>query len=64
MSYYLEPDSHIIDKIKVVLDFSNYATEKELEHITTCIDISDLATKMILLFIKMIFIYINMFQLV
>ena len=35
MSYYLEPDSHIIDKIKVVLDFSNYATEKELEHITT-----------------------------
>ena len=26
MSYYLEPDSHIKDKVKVVLDFPNYAT--------------------------------------
>ena len=28
MSYYLEPDSHIRDKVKVVLDLSNYATKK------------------------------------
>ena len=35
MSYYLEPDSHIRDKVKVVLDFSNYVTKKELEH-TNC----------------------------
>ena len=26
MSYYPEPDSHVIDKVKVVLDLSNYAT--------------------------------------
>ena len=28
MSYSLEPDSHIRDKVKVVLDLSNYATKK------------------------------------
>ena len=28
MSYYPEPDSHIRDKVKVALDFSNYATKK------------------------------------
>ena len=28
MSYYPEPDSHIIDKVKVVLYLSNYATKK------------------------------------
>ena len=28
MSYYPEPDSHIRDKDKVVLDLSNYATKK------------------------------------
>ena len=28
MSYYLEPDIHIRDKVKVVLDLSNYATKK------------------------------------
>ena len=32
MTYYPEPDSHIRDKVKVVLDFSNYATKKELHH--------------------------------
>ena len=48
MSYYPEPDSHIRDKVKVVLDLSNYVTKKELEH-ATCIDTSDLATKKILL---------------
>ena len=31
MTYYPEPDSHIGDKVKVVLDLSNYATEKELD---------------------------------
>ena len=44
MSYYPEPDSHIRDKVKVVLDLSNYATKKELEH-ATGVDISDLAAK-------------------
>ena len=28
MSYCPEPDSHIREKVKVVLDLSNYATEK------------------------------------
>ena len=44
MSYYPEPKSHIRDKVKVVLDLSNYATKKELEH-TTCVNTSDLAAK-------------------
>ena len=48
MSYYPEPDSEIRDKIKVVLDLSNYATKKELDH-TTGVDTSDLAAKKILL---------------
>ena len=34
MSYYPEPDSHTRDKVKVVLELSNYATKKELEHVT------------------------------
>ena len=33
MSYYPGRDSYIRDKVKVVLDLSNYATKKELEHI-------------------------------
>ena len=44
MSYYPEPDSDIRDKIKVVLDLSNYATKKELDH-ATGVDTSDLAAK-------------------
>ena len=28
MSFYSEPDSHVRDKAKVLLDFSNYATKK------------------------------------
>ena len=28
MSYYPEPDGHIRDKVKVVLDLSNYATKR------------------------------------
>ena len=34
MDYYPEPDCHIRDKIKVVLDLPNYATKKELQHAT------------------------------
>ena len=52
MSYYPETDSHIRDKVKVVLDLSNYATKKELEH-ATGIDTSDLAAKKILLLWKL-----------
>ena len=44
MSYYPEPDSLIIYIKKVVLDFSNYATKKELDHAR-----GDLATKKILI---------------
>ena len=44
MSYYPEPNSHIRDKVKVVLDLSNYATKKELEH-TAGIDKSDAVAK-------------------
>ena len=29
MSYYPEPFSHVRDKVKAVLDMSNYATKKE-----------------------------------
>ena len=28
MSYYPEPDSHIRNKVKLVLDLTNYATKK------------------------------------
>ena len=44
MSYYPEPDSHIRDKVKVVLDLSNCATKKELGH-AAGVDTSDLAAK-------------------
>ena len=48
MSYYPEPGSHIRDKVKVVLNLSNYATKKELSD-ATGVDASDLAAKKILL---------------
>ena len=32
MSYYPESDSHIRDKIIVLLELSNYATTKEVRH--------------------------------
>ena len=48
MSYYPELDSHIKDKVKVVLDLSDYATKKELEHATGT-DTSDVAAKKIVL---------------
>ena len=44
MIYYPEPDSHIRDKVKVVLDLSNYVTKKELDH-ATGVDVPDLAAK-------------------
>ena len=44
ISYYPEPDIYIRDEVKVVLDLSNYATEKELGHGTGA-DTSDLAAK-------------------
>ena len=47
MSYYPESDSHIRDKVKVVLKLSNYATKKELKH-ATGVDTSDLPAKKIL----------------
>ena len=42
MNYYPEPDSHITDKVKVVLELPNYATKKELDN-ATGVDASDLA---------------------
>ena len=42
MNYYPEPDSHIRDKVKVVLELSYYVTKKELYHVTR-VDTSDLA---------------------
>ena len=44
MSYYAESDSHIRDKVKVVLGLSNYATKTERYH-ATGLDTSDLAVK-------------------
>ena len=44
MSCYSEPDSHIKDRVKVVLDSSSYATKEELDH-ATGVDTSDLAAK-------------------
>ena len=44
MSYYPKPDSHITDKVKVVLDLSNYATKEKLND-ATGFDTSNLAAK-------------------
>ena len=44
MSYYPEPNSHIRDKVKVVLDLLNYATKTELDH-ASGVDTPDLAAK-------------------
>ena len=51
MSYYPESDNHIRDKVKVVLDLSNYVSKKELDH-ATGVDISDLAGKNIFIALK------------
>ena len=52
MSYYPEPNSHIRDKVKVVLDLTSYVTKKKLEH-ATGMDKSDTAAKKILLLSKL-----------
>ena len=44
MSYYLEPDSHIRDRVYVVLNLTNSASREELDH-ATVFDTSDLAAK-------------------
>ena len=44
MSFYPEPDSHIRDKVKVILDLSDYATKKEWAH-ATGVDTSNVADK-------------------
>ena len=49
MHHYTEQDSHIRDKVKVVLDLSNYATKKELEHATGLIHLIYLLKKFIAL---------------
>ena len=49
MNHYSEPDSQSRHKVKVVLDFSNYATKKESDH-ATGVETSDLAAKIFLLF--------------
>ena len=48
MSYYPQLDFHIRDKVRIVLDLSNYVTKKEIEH-AAGVDTSDLASKNILL---------------
>ena len=52
ISYYPELDIHVRDNVKVVLDLSNYATRKVLEH-ASGVDTSDLAAKKILLLWKL-----------
>ena len=44
MAYYPEPDSHIRDKVKLVLNLLNYPIKKELGH-ATGVDTSNLAAK-------------------
>ena len=44
MSYYPQPDGHTRDKAKVVLNVTNYATKKELEH-ASGVETSDLTVK-------------------
>ena len=44
MSCYPETDIHSRDKVKVLLDLSNYATKKKLDH-ATGVDISNLSAK-------------------
>ena len=51
MSYFPETDSHIKDKVKIVLDLLNYAAKKELNH-TTGVDTFDLAATKYLIALK------------
>ena len=38
MNYYPEPDIHVRNKVKVILDLSNYATKKKKKEHATAID--------------------------
>ena len=49
MSCYPEPDSHIRDEVKVVLDLSNYAAKRELEHTTSIVHLIYLLKNILLL---------------
>ena len=51
MSHYLELESHVTDKVKVVLDQSNFATKKKLND-ATGVDTSNLAAKGYLIALK------------
>ena len=51
MSFYTEPDSHIRDKVVVVWDLPNYATEKK--NVASRVNTSNLAFKNILLLQRM-----------
>ena len=51
MSYYPKSDSHLRDKVKVVLDLSTFATKKELDY-ATGVGTSDLAAKKDLIALK------------
>ena len=44
MSYHPEPDSHIRDHVKAVLELSNYVTKKKLSN-ATGVDTSNLAAE-------------------
>ena len=44
MSYYPEPNTHFKEKIRLVLDLSNFATKEELEK-AIGVDTSDLAVR-------------------
>ena len=51
MSYYPETDTHIKNKVKVVLNLTNYATNKKLGHASD-VAMSDLAAKKLLIAMK------------
>ena len=51
MTYYPRRVSHIGDKIKVVLDLTNYAAKLGLEH-ATGVDSPDLAVKKVFVALK------------
>ena len=44
MGYCPEPESHFKDKVKIILELSNYASKKELDH-ATGVDTSDLTAR-------------------
>lgn len=48
ISYYPEPDSHIMDKVKDELDLSSYSSKIELDD-ATAVDTSNLAAKRVFL---------------